>query len=368
MPRPRIHLIGLFHTIPNNRYSHCAFTGKVLRFSKMLRMYGWEVVEYSNGESESEASEHVRILTEDEVLGFSSRKSGQDFYGNDAVMGNPMHVAFEGRLLSAIQAHATPGDIICHPFGQAHAGSVPVVTPTCYHVESGIGYPNTWANFRVFESSAWFHWMHGTAKNSMGTNYNWVVPNYFDLTEWTPKTSPNPGGPVVFMGRITGQKGMATVMEIAKRMPEQKFLLAGQGDPDPWFKDLPNVEHVGSLHGNDRSKFVEQAMCMIMPTDFLEPFGGSGVEAQLVGTPVITTDFGAFRETVVDGVSGYRCHTLGDYLRAIQLAPELDRSLIAQRARGLYSLEACGKLYSQIFDDIADQSVKGWYSEHSNRF
>ena len=47
-----IHLPGLFHTVISKEYSHCAFSQKVLRFSKMMRMYGWHIIEYSNGVSE----------------------------------------------------------------------------------------------------------------------------------------------------------------------------------------------------------------------------------------------------------------------------------------------------------------------------
>jgi hypothetical protein len=76
--RPVLHMIGLFHTVPNHKSSHCAFTGKVLRFAKMMKMYGWkvllvpfgvllvlvlekQVIEYSNGISDSDAYEKVFI-------------------------------------------------------------------------------------------------------------------------------------------------------------------------------------------------------------------------------------------------------------------------------------------------------------------
>jgi hypothetical protein len=49
------------------KYSHCAFTGKVLRFPKMMRLYGYKVIEYSNGSSESDANEHVVMLTDAEL-------------------------------------------------------------------------------------------------------------------------------------------------------------------------------------------------------------------------------------------------------------------------------------------------------------
>jgi len=63
-----IHVIGLHHTIPDERFSHCAFTGKVLRFSEVLHRAGLRVVEYSNGKSASKADQHAQIFSEAQLL------------------------------------------------------------------------------------------------------------------------------------------------------------------------------------------------------------------------------------------------------------------------------------------------------------
>jgi len=59
-----LHLVCPFHTVPSLAASHCAFTGKALRFPKMMQPHGYRVVEYSNGQSESLAEEKVVMLTE----------------------------------------------------------------------------------------------------------------------------------------------------------------------------------------------------------------------------------------------------------------------------------------------------------------
>ena len=98
-----------------------------------------------------------------------------------------------------------------------------------------------------------------------------------------------------------------------------------------------------------------------MPTNFTEPFAGSGVEAMLCGTPLIAVDYGAFTETIIDGVTGFRCHTLQDWIDAIHDAGDLDRHVVAAITRSRYSLEACGKKYDKIFKDINNLNRKGWY-------
>jgi glycosyltransferase involved in cell wall biosynthesis len=228
--------------------------------------------------------------------------------------------------------------------------------PSHQHVETGIGYPTLMPNsFRIFESYAWMH-HHQGQENRQGKNYEWVVPNYFDLDEWEP--SYKPGEYLAFLGRICSVKGMDTIKEIANYSP-WPIVLHGQGDPTPW--EHPNIEYRGPISGKARSEFLRNARAALMPTNFTEPFAGSGVEAMLCGTPLIAVDYGAFTETILDGVTGFRCHTLQDWIDAIDNAGDLSRRMVANVARSRYSLEACGKKYDKIFKDINNLNKKGWY-------
>jgi glycosyltransferase involved in cell wall biosynthesis len=108
----------------------------------------------------------------------------------------------------------------------------------------------------------------------------------------------------------------------------------------------------------------------VFPTAFVEPFCGAAVEAQLCGTPVITKDYGAQTETIEQGVTGLRCHTLADYGVGLQMAIDgkFDRTYIRDRAVRLYSLEAVGRQYSYAFKTILDvhNGANGWYSPVSH--
>ena len=351
----RLHLIGLFHTKTSIDYSHCAFTGKVLRFPKMMQAYGYEVIEYSNEGSESRADKHVVMLTNDEFNTLYGKRKEVDFHGDDATVGSKGHTLFEERLIPALKENLEKEDIICHPFGHAHSQLL-TEFPEHQHVETGIGYPTLMPNsFRIFESYAWMHYHQGK-ENRQGKNYEWVVPNYFDLDDWEP--SYEQGQYLAFLGRICSAKGLDTIKEIANYSP-WPIILHGQGDPTPW--NHPNIEYRGPITGKARSEFLRNARAALMPTNFTEPFGGSGVEAMLCGTPLIAVDYGAFTETVIDGVTGFHCHTLQDWIDAVDHAADIDRSVVASTARSRYSLEACGKKYDKIFKDINTLWGKGWY-------
>ena len=349
-----LHLVGIFHTQHTAAYSHCAFTGKALRFPKMMQGQGYTVVEYSNAGSEGGANEHVTMLDAAE-FGALFQRSDIDFHGNDATIGSDAHQLFEQRLIPALRERLQLEDIICHPFGHAHQ-QLMAEFPNHQHVETGIGYPTLMPNsFRIFESYAWMHYHQGKEGRN-GKNYEWVVPNYYDLDDWEP--SYEPGEYLAFLGRITPLKGIDTIKAIADHSP-WPIVLHGQGDPTPWAH--PNIDYRGPISGTARSEFLRNARALLAPTVFTEPFCGMAAEAMLCGTPVVSVDYGAMTETIIEGVMGYRCHTLQDWIDGIHAVGDLDRPTIAAIARAKWSLETCGARYDKIFRQLNDLYRKGWY-------
>lgn len=364
--KPTLHMIGLFHTICNHNYDHCAFTGKVMRFSKMMQKQGYKVIEYSNGVSESGADEQVQILTAERLAEYTA--TVKDFMLL-AVMGTPLWQEFQDKLIPEIKKRVQPHDIVCHPFGPSHSILITEL-PQAYHVETGIGYDSgEFGAFRIFETYNWMHYHQGKddikndkgeviARGRRGKAYEWVVPNYYNSEDWEP--SYDKGDYLLYLGRVVEGKGLFVVQEISKHFNE-KIHVYGFGDSTPF--EGPNMVFHGPITGQKaRSDLLRHARVVIMPTQFTEPFGGVAVEAMLCGTPVVSTDYGAFSETIEHGKTGFRCHTLGDFLAGIITAETLDRKYISDRARRLYTIETVGKMYDAAFMQIYDLRNSGWYT------
>ena len=371
-------MLGLPHTITRNEFSHCAFTGKVLRFAPMMRSRGFEVFHYGVETSESGADRDINVLTKKEWLDLriDSYKFLHPALSHDQVveklndhtqfvgdLGNittPLYKEFNRRLAEFLKENCRnfSTDIICLPFGPAHEDAIRSLN--CVAVETGIGYPNSYKNYRIFESYAQ---LHKTMINGP-QNYWFVCPNYYNILEFPLSLSPRPNT-VGFFGRICNVKGCGIIVEIAKRMPHVQFILCGQGDVTPYLS-LPNIQYKEPISGSERGEYLGSLTALIAPSKFVEPFCGVSVEAQLCGTPVITNDYGALCENVEMFKTGFRGHTLADLCYGIQMAIDgkFDRNYIRERAVRLYDMYNVAKQYDYTFRSILDihNGKNGWYS------
>ena len=374
----RLHLPAIPHTITTDEYSHCAFTGKVKRFAPMMRSVGFEVYHYGVETSESGADKDIEIFTLEEwnslriesLIYLKKAETANEakllldnkssFIGDLANVSTPLYQEFNKRLQEKLIENYRDNktDIVCLPFGHGHNAAL---TNKFLAVETGIGYPDSYQSYRIFESQAWLH--HQTKQPS---NYFFVIPNYFNTAEFIFRPIPEVRK-VGFLGRISNLKGCHIIAEIAKRFPGVEFILCGQGDASPYLST--NVVYKEPIHGKERSDFLGSCVATCCISTYIEPFGGATVESQLCGTPVISSDVGGLTETIEQFKTGLRGHTLADYCKGIQMAldNQFDRQYIRDRAVRLYDMYNIAREYKSVFYTILDlyNSNNGWYSPHS---
>lgn len=355
----RLIIPGLPHTRTTGIFSHCAYTSKIRRWAQMLSPLGYECVHLGVEEADSPGwAAQVSLMSREEqaaLMGYDPGQPTAKFIGDAADVSNPVYREFNRRLKDWLDRHAEPDDVLCAPFGHGHqqgfAGREHQV------IETGIGYPTCFTGYRIYESYAWFHWHLGKEDRQAWIS-EWVIPNYFDLSEWPlRKTKPENGEYVLFFGRITASKGINVVWNLARMRPDLRFVLCGQGDPSPWMTE-PNLEYHPPVHGMDRAKMFHGAKVVLVPTEYLEPFGGVAVEAMLTGTPVLTSAHGAFAETVK--CPKCRCHTAGDWLAGLDVAMGKNPSALHEWAASRYSLQAVAPQYDRIFKQVPGIRRDGW--------
>ena len=382
----RLHILGLPHTVTHNDFSHCAYTGKVLRFPRMMMSRGFEVYHYGIEGSATDATKQVDVLSREEwdmlrVMSYRHlhpEKTKEEavkhltdhssFIGDLGNWSTPLYREFNARLRPLLIANyrSTETDIVCLPFGVSHDTALDGLNfVVC---ETGIGYNDSTRNYRIFESYAWLHQVLGVEKK-WGHNYWFVIQNYFDSMEWPLSLTPKINT-VGFLGRIYDGKGCNVIVEIAKRMPHVRFILCGQGNPIQ-FLTQPNIVYKPPISGLERGEYLGSLQALLAPTVFIEPFCGVVVEAQLCGTPALSVDYGAQTETIEPFKTGLNCHTLQEFCMGVQMAIDgkFDRKYIRERAVRLYDMFNVAHKYEYVFKTIMDVHTpgkNGWYSPDSH--
>ena len=146
----------------------------------------------------------------------------------------------------------------------------------------------------------------------------------------------NPGGGdyLAFVGRISPEKGVETAIAIA-RSSGIKLKIAAKVDKadrdfyeaeiKPLIADGPLVEYVGEICEEEKKQFLGNALALIFPINWEEPFGLVQIESMACGTPVIAYPRGSVPEVVRDGVSGFLVHDMEEAVRAANRVGSLSR-------------------------------------------
>ncbi len=228
--------------------------------------------------------------------------------------------------------------------------------PEMMVVETGVGYGGSFAKFRVWESYAWMHtclgaWTNSAPHDADGRWFDAVIPGYLEPEAFP--LSAERGSTLLYVGRMIERKGIHTAVQIAAACRRQ-LVMAGPGQAPE------GVISLGEIGPEARSERMGEARALLAPTTYIEPFGNVAIEAMACGTPVISTDWGAFTETVVPGVTGYRCRSLQEFVDAVKLVGMLDPVTIREHALARYSLDVIGAKYEEYFLRLSTLWDKGW--------
>jgi glycosyltransferase involved in cell wall biosynthesis len=193
------------------------------------------------------------------------------------------------------------------------------------------------------------HWL-GTVQHGMPA----------DLLAFNPAPA---GGYLAFLGRISPEKRPDRAIELANRTGV-KLKIAAKVDKaderywtetiEPMTRDNPLVEFIGEIGDRQKAEFLGNALALVFPIDWPEPFGIVMIEAMACGTPVIAFDRGSVPEVIDDGVTGFVVDTVEQAATAVLRAVALDRAGVRATFERRFTAERMARDYLTLYRRLTD--------------
>jgi len=171
---------------------------------------------------------------------------------------------------------------------------------------------------------------HGVARSGLR-----LLPH--GVESGPPGAAPAAGGVprepfVLYSGRLSVEKGVRLLPELAMRLAPTPVLVAGEGPLESWLaretRSVPNLKLLGHLDDAVQAPLRASASVVVVPSLFYETFCYAAAEALLDRRPVVASAIGAIPELVEHEVSGLLVPP-GD---ADALSDAVDRALIDPNA------------------------------------
>jgi glycosyltransferase involved in cell wall biosynthesis len=186
---------------------------------------------------------------------------------------------------------------------------------------------------------------------------NWVDTVYHGLPREQLRFNPGPGKYLAFLGRIAPEKRPDLAIEIARRsgIPLKIAAKVDVVDQDYFESDIRpridsrNVEFIGEIGEHEKNEFLGDALALLFPIDWPEPFGLVMSEALACGTPVIARPCGSVPEIIKHGVTGFVASSLDDLVHAVHNVSGIVRGKCREVFETRFTADAMAANYERIY-------------------
>jgi glycosyltransferase involved in cell wall biosynthesis len=163
---------------------------------------------------------------------------------------------------------------------------------------------------------------------------NWMSTVYHGLPENMYQPGEGKGNYLAFLGRISPEKRPDRAIEIAKRtgVPLKIAAKVDQVDEEYFEQKIkpllnhPLIEFIGEIGEDQKGEFLGNALALLFPIDWPEPFGMVMIEALATGTPVIAFNHGSVPEIIEHGKTGFVVNNIQQAVQAVEELYFLNRS------------------------------------------
>jgi glycosyltransferase involved in cell wall biosynthesis len=195
-------------------------------------------------------------------------------------------------------------------------------------------------------------------REPMPPGLNWLATVYHGLPTGLCPYNPTGGDYLAFLGRISPEKRPDRAIEIAKRAGVKLKIAAKIDTADrAYFKEMiepmlnhPLIEFIGEIDDSRKCAFLGNALALLFPIDWCEPFGLVMIEAMSAGTPVIAWRNGSVTEVISDGVGGIIVDSMDMAVEAVARIKALDRASVRSYFESRFTEKHMANNYAAAYE------------------
>lgn len=189
------------------------------------------------------------------------------------------------------------------------------------------------------------------------------VVHYGTDTEFYHPSTPD--NYILYLGRPHPSKGVHKIIELARLIPDQRFVLAWRAEyPEHLAYEAQYKEMAASLRNVDifeipleghhtiKQGLYSMARAFIQPTQYQEAFGLTAIESLACGTPVILMNRGSAPEIVKHGETGFLCDSMGDLLTAVTQIGRIKRQRCRKDAIERFDKSVMCSRYVELYGRV----------------
>ena len=188
----------------------------------------------------------------------------------------------------------------------------------------------------------------------------WLGTVYHGLPVQSLQPSFEKGSYLAFLGRLTAEKGPEAAIRIARSAGLPLHIAAKLPRTEKaYFKEVleseidgQQVKLIGEVNDKTKQQFLAEAVALLFPIDWPEPFGLVMIEAMACGTPVIAFRSGSVPEVIDDGITGFIVMDEAEAVQAVKRVEDIDRRAIRRRFEQRFSAKRMAQDYVQHYKTL----------------
>jgi glycosyltransferase involved in cell wall biosynthesis len=193
----------------------------------------------------------------------------------------------------------------------------------------------------------------------------WIanVPNAVDIDRYPFER--NPGDGLLFLGRMSPDKGAHRAIRVARRTGRPLKIAAKCREPGEieYFEKFvephlsEDIVFVGEVGHDEKCRLLAEAHALLVPIEWEEPFGLVMIEAMASGTPTIALRRGSVPEVLTDGRTGFIADDLAAMVACVEHVSELDPSVMRAETARRFSVDKMVAGYLEAYERAADATI-----------